>query len=121
MGAIGLLIVAITWNGLVIGKDLEIWQHNEEPIGLVNAPYQSLQPQLLMMAADARTTAGWNKRHHANTLTKGLREIEKEASQLDSKVPAEEQGVVRTALMGGSMAKQEIAKYNEDVDESCKY
>ena len=54
-------------------------------------------------------------------LARGLREINKEASQLDPKLPAEEKGVVRTALMGGSMAKQEIAKYNEDIDETCNY
>ena len=73
MGPVGLLIAAISWNGLVIDKDLKIWQHNEEPIDLVNTPYQSLQPQLLMMAARARTIAEWDIRHHINTLTRWLR------------------------------------------------
>ena len=57
MGTVGLLIVAIAWDGLVIDKDLKIWQHNGEPIDLVNTPYRSLQPQLLMMVARARTIA----------------------------------------------------------------
>ena len=51
----------------------------------------------------------------------GLREIDKAANQLDPKLPAEEKGIVRTALMGGSMAKQEIDKYNEDIDDTCNY
>lgn len=121
MGPVGLLIVAATWNGLVIDNDLKIWQQNEEPIGLVNTPYQSLQPLLLMMAARARTLAEWDRRHHINTLTRGLREIEKEASQLNPKLPDEEKGIIRIALMGGSMAKQEIGKYNEDVGDACNY
>ena len=88
MGPAGFLIAAV-WNYLVIDKDLKIWQYNEEPIDLVNTPYQSLQPQLLMMAARARTIAEWNRRHQFNTLTRGLREIDKEASQLDPKLLAE--------------------------------
>ena len=61
MGSVGLLIAAITWDGLVIDNDLKIWQQNEEQIDLVNTPYQSLQPRLLMMAARARTLAEWDK------------------------------------------------------------
>ena len=30
-------------------------------------------------------------------------------------------GILRVALMGGSMVKQEIAKYNDDVDDACNY
>ena len=56
-GPIGLLIEAVVWNGLVIDDDLKIWQRNEEPIDLVKMPYQTLQTQLLMMAARARTLA----------------------------------------------------------------
>ena len=117
----GLPIAASTWNGLVIDKDLKIWQQNKEPIDLVDRPYQSLQPQLLMMAVRARTLAEWDRRHHINTLTRGIRRIDREASQLDPKLPVEEKGIVRTALMGGSAAKQEIAKYNEDIDDTSNY
>ena len=116
MGPVGLFIAAINWNCLVIDTDLKIWQYNEEPIDLVNTPYQSLQPQLLMMAARARTIAEWTRLHLMNDQTRGLREIDKEASQPDPKLPAEEKGIIRTAVMGGSMAKHDIAKYNEDVD-----
>ena len=44
-----------------------------------------------------------------------------EASQVDAALNDEEQGIVRTAMMGGTMAKQEIAKLNEDYDEECSY
>lgn len=59
-----------------------------------------------MMAVRARIIAEWNRVHHVNTLTRGLREIDKEASRLDPKLPAEEKGIVRTALMGGSLARE---------------
>ena len=74
-----------------------------------------------MMAAKARTIAEQNRRPHVNTLTRGVREIGKEASHLDPRLPTGEKCIVRTDLMGGSMAKQEIAKYNEDIDETCNY
>ena len=121
MGPVGLLIAALNWNGLAIDKDFKIWQYDEEPIDLVNTPYQSIQPQLLMMVARAITIAEWNRMHQANNQTRGLGEIEHEASQLHAKSPAEEKGMVRRAQMGGSMAKQDIAKYNEVVDEDCNY
>ena len=75
-----------------------------------------------MMAARARTIAEWDRRHHTNTLTIGPIELDKEASQLDPTLPDDaEKGIIRTAWMGRSMAKREIAKYNEDVDDTCNY
>ena len=74
MVPVGLLIAAVVWNGLVFDKDLEIWQRDEEPIDFVHTPYQSLQPQLLMMAARAKILAGWDRNHHINSLTRGLRD-----------------------------------------------
>lgn len=110
IGPVGLLISAAVRNGLVIDNDLKIWQRNEEPIDLLNTPYQSLRPQLLMMAARARTLGEWERKHHLNTFTRGLREIDKEASQLNLTLPEKEQVTIRTAVVGGSIAKQEIAK-----------
>ena len=33
----------------------------------------------------------------------------------------EDKCIVRTAMMGGAMSKQEIAKFNEDYDDACDY
>jgi hypothetical protein len=117
-GLVGLLIASIIWNGLEIDSDFNIWQHREEPIDVFETPYQSLQPQLIQMAARARTIAEWNT---ANVKVRGLREIDKEATAIHSKMSAEEKGVLRTTLMGGAMAKQDIAKINEDVDDNCNF
>ena len=74
-----------------------------------------------MMAARVRTLAEWERKHHANTLARGLREIDKEANQLNPKLSDEEKGGIRTAIMGGIIAKQEVAKFNEDFDDTCNY
>ena len=49
----------------------------------------------------------------------GLREIDKEATKLSKKLTDVEKGIVRTAVIGGGIDKQEIAEFNEDVDERC--
>ncbi len=50
-----------------------------------------------------------------------LKEIDKEATKMDQKMPDEEKGTLRTSLMGGAMAKQDIANFNEDIDDDCNY
>ena len=39
-----LLIAAVPWDGLKMGKDFKTWQYQEEPIDVSQLPYQSLQP-----------------------------------------------------------------------------
>ena len=73
-----------------------------------------------MMATRARNKAEWS-RSTSTRMIGGLREIDREASQIDKHLSDLEQGVVRTAMMGGTMAKQEISKFNEDVDDNCNY
>jgi len=50
-----------------------------------------------------------------------VREVDRTASQIDPSMDEEDKGFVRTAMMGGTMAKQEIAQFNEDCDEECDY
>ena len=69
------------------------------------------------MAARARTRAAWFRKLF-DTTTRGLLEIDKEASNIDPKLPPEEKGIARTATMGGGMAKQDIVVPNEDVDDT---
>ena len=51
----------------------------------------------------------------------GLREIDRQESLVDVGLTEEEKGVVRTIQMGGTMSKQSIAAFNEDVDGKCTY
>ena len=98
LGPIGLLIEAAVWNGLVIDQKLRIWQKNEEPIDIIRTPYQGLKVAMKATAARARTSAEWardtSKKIH-------VREIDREASQIDPKMTEEERGIVSTAMMGG--------------------
>ena len=73
-----------------------------------------------MMAARARNGAEWS-RNPSIKMARGLREIDREANQVNKAFIELEQGVVRTAMIGGTMARQEIAKFNEDIDDTCNY
>ena len=42
-GPIGLLVESLVWSGLVIDDNFNIWQHKEQPVSLVDNPYQSLK------------------------------------------------------------------------------
>ena len=119
IGPIGLLIESIVWCGLVIDKDLNVWQKQEEPVNILSMPYQNLKAQLHMQAARARTNAEWNR--DSTTRMVGLREIDRQASLVGAGLTEEEKGVVRTIQMGGTMSKQNIAAFNEDVDTKCSY
>ena len=72
-----------------------------------------------MQAVRARTLAEW--RRDTSTRMTGLREIDRKASQVNSKLSEEEKGIVRTVQMGGTMAKQYIATFNQQVDDKCTY
>ena len=80
-GPVGLLIVSILWCGLVIDKDLNVWQKLEEPVNILQTPYQHLKAQLHMQATRARTSAEWNR--DSSTRMAGLREIDRQASLVD--------------------------------------
>ena len=119
MGPVGLLIESVIWNGLVIDKNFTIWQRGEEPVSVLSMPYQNLKSQLHMQASRARALAEWGIT--TSTRMAGLREIDRQASQIDPKLDDEEKGVVRTIQMGGNMGKQQIAAFNQDIDGECNY
>jgi len=109
----GLLVESIVWHGMAVDEDLKIWQANEPAIDLLKIPYQSLKVMTLRAAARARTKAEW-KRDTGNTTSKEFREIDREASQISDALTDLEKGMMATSLMGGTQAKCEIAKYNEN-------
>ena len=118
VGPIGLLIESLVWNGLVIDHHLFIWQRGEEPIDIKTYPYQHLNTQAHMMVARSRTMAEWlaGKDSRPRTI-----EIDREASQPSDKLTDEEKGIVTTAMIGGGMAGNDIASFNEDVGKDCTY
>ena len=104
---------------MVIDKNLNVWQKQGEPVNILETPYQNLKALLHMQASRARTNAEWNR--DSSTRMVGLREIDRQASLVDAGLTEEEKGVVRTIQMGGTMRKQSIAAFNEDVDTKCTY
>ena len=118
VGPIGLLIESLVWNGLVIDQHFFIWQRDEEPIDIKTYPYQHLKTQAHMMVARSRTRAEWlaGKGSRPRTI-----EIDREASQPSDKLTDEEKGIVATAMIGGGMAGNDIASFNEDVEKQCTY
>ena len=76
-------------------------------------PCQSIQPLLLQTAARARTLAEWMTGRSRGA---GLREIDREATRIGSKLSPEDIGIVRTSTMGEAIAKTGIASIDEDTD-----
>ena len=107
----GLLISSLHWYGLKIESQFK----NEEPIDLINTPYQHLQHLITQAASRARTVADWNNKH-----TRGLREIEEEATKISSKLTPEEKGIVRTTISGGGCDKVQVANINEDIERAME-
>ena len=61
MGPIGLLIESTVWHGMKIDSKFNLWQKNEQPISIMEAPYQSLKPLITKAAARARNRAEWHR------------------------------------------------------------
>ena len=88
VGPVGLLIESVLWCGMVIDKNLNVWQKQEEPVSILDTPYQNLKTQLHMQASRARTSAEWNR--DSSTRMAGLREIDRQASLVDRGLTEEE-------------------------------
>ena len=41
VGPVGLLIESVLWCGMVIDKNLNVWQKQEEPVSILDTPYQT--------------------------------------------------------------------------------
>ena len=117
-GPICLLIEALTWNGMKLDKRLRIWQAQEEPIDIMQVPYQSLKDLVSKAAARARSNAEWSRDTTERTMA---REIDREASQISKALNEEEKGIVRTFAIGSNMSKFKKAEINEDIDGKCDY
>ena len=119
-GPIGLLILAALRAGLKIDNQFCIWQQKEEPVDVLNIPYQCLQPQLLQMLARARTRARSQAEGDKPSL-KGLTEIDQIATKVSKQIGEEDKGIIRTVSSGGGMTTGDIAGWNEDAETMCTY
>ena len=53
MGPLGLLIGSAVWHGFKLDDNLRLWQKNEEPISILEVPYQNLKPLIFKTAGRA--------------------------------------------------------------------
>ena len=58
----GLLVESVVWHGMKIDVELRIWQRKEEPISMLEAPYQNLKPLILKAVGRPRNRAEWHRR-----------------------------------------------------------
>lgn len=61
MGPIGLLIESAAWDVMKLDAKLRLWQKSEEPISILEVPYQSLKPLIMKAAERARNRAEWHR------------------------------------------------------------
>ena len=113
-GPTGLLIESILWNGMQIDNQLRIWQRQEQPISILETPYQNLKTSILKAAGRARNRAEWH-RGVSNKRARAPVEIDNDISRIAPCLDEESKGILRVVQMGGSQALEHIAGYNEDI------
>ncbi len=120
MGPLGLLIESIQRNGMQIDNQLRIWQRQEQPISILETPYQNLKTLILKAAGRARNRAEW----HRGASTRRARaplETDSDLSRIAPTIDAEGKGILRIIQMGGNLAGNDIADFNEDANRMCQY
>ena len=61
VGPMGLLVESVVWHGMEIDVELRMWQRREEPISILEAPYQNLKPRILKAVGGSRNRAEWHR------------------------------------------------------------
>lgn len=120
IGPVGLLIESIVWHDTKIDDDLQIWQKNEEPLSIMKAPYQNVQPLILKLAGRSRNRGEWSRGASCKRSRVPL-EIDNDVSRSAQRFDDETKGILRTVQMGGNHALNDIADYNQDVSRLCSY
>jgi len=120
MGPIGLLIESTVWHGMKIDSNFKLWQKNEQPISIMEVPYQSLKPLLTKAAGRARNRAEWHRGASSKRARAPL-ETDRDLSRIAQTLDEEGKGILRVIQMGGNLAGSEVADFNEDVNKICQY
>ena len=120
MGPIGLLIESTLWHGMKIDSKFNLWQKNEQPISIMETPYQSLKPLITKAAARARNRAEWH-RGASNKRGRAPLETDSDLSRIAPTIDDEGKGILRIVQMGGNLAGDDVDDFNEDVTRTCQY
>ena len=86
-GPVGILIAEIIRIDARLDEDMNIHIPKEQPIPLLQLPFQYLAPTVQLVATRARTHAS----QYTKSINKGLHEIDNEATRSDDKDMSEEQ------------------------------
>ena len=117
-GPVGLLLESVAWNGMLLDKDFRIWQHDEEPLDILQTPYQHLKTLLTQAASRARTQAEY---YRGKYKTDQLLEIDIETTNCCKGMDDEAKAITKTINAGGDMSKEKVAQFNEDIENTCAY
>ena len=86
----------------------------------MQVPYQNLKPLIMKAAGRARNRAEWH-RGASSKRGRAPLEIDNDLSRIAPTTNEEGKGILRVIQMGGNLAGNEIAGFNEDVDPRCSY
>ena len=95
-----MLIESTVWHGFKIDDSLKLWRKNEEPISILEVPYQNLKPLVLKAAGRARNIAEWH-RGASSKRSRAPLEIDNDLSRMNLTMEDQGKGILRTVQMGG--------------------
>ena len=94
-----------------------MWQTKEEPIDILQVPYQHLASMLIQAAARARTVAA----RGAKQVNSMLKEVDTQETNASTKgVGEEELNAISTIRCGGGYAKMELSKFDAIENIVCE-
>ena len=85
----------------------------------MEVPYQNLKPLVMKAAGRARNRAEWH-RGVSSRRGRAPLEIDSDLSRIAPTIDDEGKGILRVIQMGGNLAGNEIADFNEDVNRTCQ-
>ena len=112
-GPIGLLLESIHLQAATIDRDFNIHQWNQPAIQLTKAPFQQIGAMAIQMCTRNRTRSAANKRE----MTKGLAEIDKEATRAETKKMDPQDRIILDLTRTGAMWTRTAAYWAGQVDD----
>ena len=104
--------------GAQLHTDFTVHKHQEQPINLINIPYNHIQPTMHKLTAQARTQAHKDNRHE----NQGLEEIDKEiTSNAVKHMEASERSFVDRFRRGGGWSAANLVYTGAVGEQACKF
>ena len=85
--------------------NLRVWQKNEEPISILEVPYQSLKPLILKAAGRSRNRAEWH-RGASSKRERAPLEIDNDLSRITPTIDEEGKGILRVVQFYGEQLQR---------------